>query len=68
MQLHLFLFWGLGVSVSPNIAFVSGVTSASGEQCLVAGNAGIYLEPCSDAIAAGDGREVLQFDNAHCLN
>ena len=37
----------------------SGITSPSGEQCLVNGAS---LEPCLDAIAAGDGREIMQFD------
>lgn len=41
---------------------VSGITSTDGEQCLVAGASGIALEPCLEAIAAGDGREVMQFD------
>ena len=42
--------------------FASGITSAVGEQCLVASAAGLGLEPCLDAVAAGDGREVMQFD------
>ena len=37
----------------------SGITSPSGEQCLVNGAS---LEPCLDAISAGDGREIMQFD------
>jgi len=41
---------------------VSGITSAAGEQCLVVGASGVNLEPCLEAIAAGDGREVLQLD------
>ena len=40
----------------------SGITSGDGEQCLVTGASGVTLEPCLEAIAAGDGREVLQFD------
>ena len=40
----------------------SGITSSAGEQCLVAGQLGLGLEPCLEAIAAGDGREVMQFD------
>ena len=43
---------------------VSGVTSASGEQCLVASAGAIHAEPCLDAIAAGDGRDVMEFDGA----
>lgn len=41
---------------------VSGITSLDGEQCLVTGASGITLEPCLEAVAAGDGREVMQFD------
>lgn len=42
---------------------VSGITSAVGEQCLTnAGALGVIPEPCLEAIAAGDGREVLKFD------
>ena len=37
----------------------SGITSAVGEQCLT--NAGT-LEPCLEAIAAGDGREIVKLD------
>ena len=37
----------------------SGITSAVGEQCLVKGAS---MEPCLEAIAAGDGREIMQFD------
>lgn len=40
------------------------MTSQSGEQCLVSGSAGVSLEPCLSAIAAGDGREVMSFDKA----
>lgn len=43
---------------------LSGVTSSLGEQCLVSSSAGVSLEPCLAAIAAGDGREVMQFDKA----
>ena len=46
----------------------SGITSTDGEQCLVAGASGIALEPCLEAIAAGDGREVMQFDKESQLN
>ena len=42
----------------------SGITSPSGEQCLVTGVSGVHLEPCLESIAAGDGREVLQQDEA----
>jgi len=41
---------------------VSGITSAAGEQCLVAGATEVTLQTCLQAIAAGDGREVMQFD------
>lgn len=42
---------------------VSGITSTVGEQCLVNTALGVALEPCIEAIATGDGREVLQFDS-----
>lgn len=41
---------------------VSAITSSHGEQCLVSGSTGVSLESCLGAIAAGDGREVLQLD------
>ena len=45
---------------------VSGITSRTGEQCLVSSSsAGVHLEPCFEAIAAGDGREIMQFDSVH---
>ena len=41
----------------------SGITSAIGEQCLTnGGSLGLVPEPCLEAIAAGDGREVMKFD------
>ena len=41
----------------------SGITSAVGEQCLTnAGTLGVLPEPCLEAIAAGDGREIMKFD------
>ena len=40
----------------------SGITSGDGELCLVSGAAGVSLEPCLLAIAAGDGREVMELD------
>ena len=40
----------------------SGITSPRGEQCLVTSSAGVALESCLGAIAAGDGREILRFD------
>ena len=39
---------------------MSGITSAAGEQCLVTGAGGVYLESCLGVIARGDGSEVLQ--------
>jgi len=48
--------------------FESGITSVVGEQCLVASTAGLGLEPCLDAVAAGDGREVMQFDEDSISN
>ena len=48
-----------------NIAYLnaSGITSAVGEQCLTnAGTLGVLPEPCLEAIAAGDGREIMKFD------
>ena len=55
--------------VSGSAAFAlpqSGITTLDGEQCLVVGSSGIHLEPCLEAIAAGDGREVLQLDGVIC--
>jgi hypothetical protein len=43
---------------------VSGITSLGSEQCLVAGALGMTLEPCLEAVAAGDGREVMKLDEA----
>lgn len=46
-----------------NECLASGITSAVGEQCLTnAGSLGVVPEPCLEAIAAGDGREVMKFD------
>jgi len=50
------------IAVPGPVMLVSGITSAAGEQCVVAGGLGLGLEPCLEAIAAGDGREVMQFD------
>ena len=44
---------------------VSGMTSASGEQCVVASGSAVVVEPCLDAIAAGDGRDVA-VDVSNC--
>jgi hypothetical protein len=41
--------------------FASNITSAAGEQSIVTGISGIGLESCIEAIAAGDGRKVMQF-------
>jgi hypothetical protein len=38
-----------------------------GEQCVVSTSAGISLESCLEAIAAGDGREVMQIDKARVV-
>lgn len=54
------------VSCRGTNSFASGITSAVGEQCLTnAGSLGLVPEPCLEAIATGDGREVMQFD-AEC--
>ena len=46
------------------VMLVSGVTSTSGEQCVVVGDSGdLAVEPCLDAIAAGDGREIFVLDD-----
>ena len=52
------------------VMLVSGVTSTSGEQCMVVGGSGdLTAEPCLDAIAAGDGREIFVLDNdGHITN
>jgi hypothetical protein len=47
---------------NPGVLFASGITSSAGEQCIVTGTSGIQMESCLEAIAAGDGREVMQFD------
>jgi len=61
--------WGyFGINSAALIAepgpfmLVSGITSGAGEQCLVAGASGVSLQPCLLAIAAGDGREVMELD------
>ena len=40
---------------------ISGAASQTGEMCLIAGNT-VSSEPCLDATAAGDAREVFKFD------
>lgn len=61
--------WGyFGINSAALIAepgtfmLASGITSSAGEQCIVTGTSGIQMESCLEAIAAGDGREVMQFD------
>jgi len=44
------------------LMLVSGITSAAGEQCLIADASEINLAPCLEAIATGTGKEVMQFD------
>jgi len=44
---------------SPSFMLISGVSAAS-EMCLSAESGTIVLEPCTKAIAAGDGRELWQ--------
>jgi hypothetical protein len=46
------------------VMLVSGASSTSGEQCVVVGASGaLASEPCLDAIAAGDGREIFVLDD-----
>jgi hypothetical protein len=44
------------------LMLVSGITSSFGELCLTTSSPGANLESCLEAIAAGDGREVVEFD------
>jgi len=47
---------------SPSLQLMSGITGP--DQCLCAvGDSAALFEPCSEAIAAGDGREVLSFES-----
>jgi hypothetical protein len=43
------------------VFFASNITSSAREQSIVTGMSGIHVESCIEAIAAGDGREVMQF-------
>ena len=54
------------VSCATFAFFVSGISSSAGEQCVGTSASGIQLESCLEAIAAGDGREVMQLDKV-CL-
>merc|ERR1719253_2349990 len=49
-------------TASPSFMVISGITGP--DQCLAAvGDSTAMLEPCTEAIAAGDGREVWSFEN-----
>jgi hypothetical protein len=65
--------WGyFGIS---NIAALSGQYSfmlvngrgGAREQCLVAGHAGVGLQPCVEAIVSGTGLEVFSFTDSGSL-
>merc|ERR1712232_660133 len=43
---------------------INGAKSSLGELCLVARGSGLGTEPCLKAVAAGDGREIFQFNDA----
>lgn len=46
------------------VMFVSGVTSPSGEQCVVTNeDESVSLVSCLSGIASGDGREVFSLDD-----
>jgi len=51
-----------GLRASPSFQLMSGITGP--DQCLSAvGESAALFEPCAEAIAAGDGREVLSFES-----
>ena len=55
-------------SADESFMIISGATSASGEQCVVASGSELLLEGCLDAIAAGDGRDVFKFQGGQLVH